>query len=241
MNGADSLVATLIAGGVEACFTNPGTSEMHIVSALDHRPEMRCVLTLFEGAATAAADGYARMAEKPACTLLHLGPGLANGLANLHNARRANTPIINIVGQHATFHIPLDAPLTSDTEGFARPVSAWVRTSRRASEVGADTAVAVQAARAGHGQISTLILPSDTCWDEGGEVAAALPVPAAPAADPFALTTAARVLRSGEPVLLLLGNFALTATAIADAQRIGAATGARVRNGAPCAFWHCRQ
>lgn len=147
MNGADSLVATLLAGNVEVCFTNPGTSEMHIVAALDGRPELRSVLALFEGVATAAADGYARMAGKPACTLLHLGPGLANGLANLHNASRAKVPMINIVGQHATFHLPLDTPLTSDIEGLARPNSRWVKTASSGSLLGRDTARAIEASR----------------------------------------------------------------------------------------------
>src|SRR3974390_70838 len=128
MNGAESLIGTLIAGDVKLCFANPGTSEMHMVAALDRLTEMRCVLALFEGVVTAAADGYARMAEKPACTLVHLGPGLANGLANLHNARRARVPMVNLVGQHATYHLPHDAPLTSDIEGIARPFSKWVRT-----------------------------------------------------------------------------------------------------------------
>src|SRR5258708_11225304 len=133
MNGSESLVRTLVAGGVDVCFTNPGTSEMHFVAALDRVEGMRCVLGLFEGVVTGAADGYARMAEKPAATLLHLGPGLANGLANLHNARKASTPIVNIVGDHATYHRRYDAPLTSDIEGAARPFSHWVRTSPRRS------------------------------------------------------------------------------------------------------------
>ena len=147
MNGAESLVRTLIACGVDTCFANPGTSEMHFVSALDRIAGMRCILGLFEGVVTGAADGYARMAGKPAATLLHCGPGLANGLANLHNARRAPTPIVNLVGDQATHHRPLDALLTADTEGFARGVSAWVRTARHACDVGADAAEAVQAAR----------------------------------------------------------------------------------------------
>src|ERR1700742_635080 len=134
MNGAESLVRTLISGGVEICFTNPGTSAMHMVAALERADGIRCLLTLFEGVATGAADGYARMTGKPACTLLHLGPGLANGVANLHNARRAQTPIVNVIGDHATFHLQHDAPLTSDIEGIAKPVSAWVRTSRSAAD-----------------------------------------------------------------------------------------------------------
>ncbi len=227
MNGAESLVQTLLDSGIDTCFANPGTSEMHFVAALDRIPGMRCVLGLFEGVVTGAADGYARMAGRPAATLLHCGPGLANGLANLHNARRAGVPIVNCVGDQATYHRPLDAPLTADSEGWARGVG-WVRTSRRAADVGADAAVAVQAARTGHGQIATLLLPSDTCWDEGGVVAAPLPVPAAGAVAPASVQAIARVLRSGEPAILLLGQAGLRATAIADAHRIAAATGARV-------------
>src|SRR5580765_3672103 len=127
MNGAQALIRTLVDCGVDVCFMNPGTSEMHFVAALDSVPEMRGVLALFEGVATGAADGYGRMAERPAATLLHLGPGLGNGLANLHNARKAQTPMVNIVGDHATYHLQYDAPLASDIEGIARPVSAWVR------------------------------------------------------------------------------------------------------------------
>lgn len=171
MNGAESLISTLIAGGVEACFTNPGTSEMHMVAALDRLTEMRCVLGLFEGVVTGAADGYARMTGKPACTLLHLGPGLANGLANLHNARRAQVPIVNIVGQHATYHLRHDTPLTSDIEGIARPFSKWVRTASAASTIGEDAADAIVASRTAPGQIATLIVPSDVAWSQGGAVA----------------------------------------------------------------------
>ncbi len=144
MNGAESLVKTLLACGVDTCFANPGTSEMHFVAALDRIPGMRCVLGLFEGVVTGAADGYARMADKPAATLLHCGPGLANGLANLHNARRAQTPIVNIIGDQATYHRPLDAPLTADTEGWARPVSVWTRTATPRRLGGADAAAAVR-------------------------------------------------------------------------------------------------
>src|SRR6202046_1776876 len=157
MNGAESLIRSLVAGGVETCFANPGTSEIHIVAALDRASEMRCVLGLFEGVVTGAADGYARMAEKPACTLLHLGPGLGNGLANLHNASRACVPIISLVGQHATYHLHHDTPLTSDIEGIARPYSKWLRTSRASSEVGRDAVEAIVATRTAPGQIATLI------------------------------------------------------------------------------------
>ncbi len=227
MNGAESLVHTLLASGVDTCFANPGTSEMHFVAALDRIPGMRCVLGLFEGVVTGAADGYARMAGKPAATLLHCGPGLANALANLHNARRAHSPVVNCVGDQATYHRALDAPLTADTEGFARGVSAWVRTASRARDVGSDAAVAVQAARTGNGQIATLILPSDTCWDDGGLVAAPLPVPTPQIAAPHIIAQVARVLRSGEPVMFILGNSALRAAPIASAHAIAAATGAR--------------
>jgi len=228
MNGAESLVHTLLASGVDTCFSNPGTSEMHFVAALDRVPGMRCVLGLFEGVVTGAADGYYRMAEKPAATLLHCGPGLANGLANLHNARRAQSGVVNIVGDQATYHRPHDAPLTADTEGWARPVSGWVRTAMRAATVGADAAVAVQAARTSPGQIATLILPADTAWTDGGEPRAALPVQPAPHVAPNIVQQIARVLRGGEPALLLLGGTALRAGALSSAHRIAAATGARL-------------
>ena len=230
MNGAESLVHTLLGSGVDTCFANPGTSEMHFVAALDRIPGMRCVLGLFEGVVTGAADGYARMAEKPAATLLHCGPGLANGLSNLHNGRRAHTQMVNCVGDQATYHRPKDAPLTADTEGWARGVSGWVRTAATAATVGQDAAVAVQAARSAPGTIATLILPSDTCWDEGGVVAGALPVPEPAKADGSAIDTVARLLRSNEKegVLILLGGRALMPGPLADAQRVAAATGAKL-------------
>ena len=159
MNGAESLVRTLVGGGVDVCFANPGTSEMHFVAALDRVDGMRCVLGLFEGVVTGAADGYARMSENPAATLLHLGPGLANGLANIHNANKAASPMVNIVGDHATYHRKYDAPLTSDIEGLARPSSHWVKTSPDAKSIAADGAAAIAAARQLPGQIATLILP----------------------------------------------------------------------------------
>jgi acetolactate synthase-1/2/3 large subunit len=229
VNGAESLVHTLLKSGVEVCFSNPGTSEMHFVAALDRIPGMRCVLGLQENVVTGCADGYFRMTRKPAVTLLHCGPGLANGLANLHNARRARSGIVNCVGDQATYHRPYDAPLTADTEGWARGVSHWVRTSARAREVGADAAVAVQAARTAPGQIATLILPSDTCWDEGGVVAEPLPVPATPQAEMHAIRAAARVLREKKNVLVLLGGaMALTEAAQIEANRIAAHTGAKL-------------
>ncbi len=228
MNGAESLVRTLLAGGIDTCFANPGTSEMHFVAALDRIPGMRCVLCLFEGVATAAADGYARMTDRPAATLLHCGPGLANGLANLHNARRAGVPLLNCVGDQATYHRPLDAPLTADTEGFARGVSAWVRTAGSAEQVGADAAAAIQAARSGNGQIATLILPSDTCWNPDGVPVAPLPPPLAAPVAPHLIEQTARLLRSEAGVLLVIGGRGLRAGALADAHRIAAATGARL-------------
>src|ERR1700733_13734447 len=170
MNGAEALVKSLIVGDVEVCFSNPGTSEIHLVAALDRIPGMRSILGLFEGVVTGAADGYARIAEKPACTLLHLGPGLANGLANLHNAYRARVPIINLVGQHATFHLRHDTPLTSDIEGIARPYSKWLRTSSSASNIGRDAAEAIVRARTTPGEIATLIVPADVSWSIGGNV-----------------------------------------------------------------------
>lgn len=229
MNGAETLVHTLLGSGVEVCFANPGTSEMHFVAALDRIPGMRCVLGLQENVVTGMADGYFRMTRKPAATLLHCGPGLANGLANLHNARRARSGIVNCVGDQATYHRPFDAQLTADTEGWARGVSAWTRTVNRAEDVARDAAVAVQAARTSPGQIATLILPSDTCWDDApGGPAPALPVPAAPEADPMAIRNAARALRERKDVLILLGGLALTGQAQALAWRIAQATGAKV-------------
>jgi acetolactate synthase-1/2/3 large subunit len=228
MNGAESLVRTLTGGGVTVCFANPGTSEMHFVAALDRVPEMRCVLALHEAIATGAADGYARMAERPAATLLHLGPGLANGLSNLHNARKASTPIVNIVGDHATYHRQYDAPLTSDIEAAARPFSSWVHTSREARSVAADGAAAIAAARTPPGHVATLILPGDTAWNEADGPA---PVPDAPLRSRVsgdAVREARNALLSGEPALLLLGGAATRAPALELASKIARKTGARL-------------
>jgi acetolactate synthase-1/2/3 large subunit len=228
MNGAESLIRTLLAGGVEVCFTNPGTSEIHIVAALDRIPEMRCVLGLFEGVVTGAADGYARMAEKPACTLLHLGPGLGNSLANLHNASRAQVPIINVVGQHATYHLHYDTPLVSDIEGIARPYSKWLRTSRSSSEIGRDAAEAVVAARTAPDQIATLIVPADVSWSEGAMIA---DVPAAakpPLPDVRAIDRAAAMLRSGLRTAILMAGNVLYGKGLISAGRIASATGAKL-------------
>jgi acetolactate synthase-1/2/3 large subunit len=228
MNGAESLARTLLACGVDTVFANPGTSEMHFVSALDRVPGIRCILGTFEGVVTAAADGYARMAGKPAATLLHCGPGLANGLANLHNARRAHQPLVNIVGDQATYHKPLEPLLAADTEGFARGVSAWVKTATRAEDVGRLAAETVAAATNAPGQVATLILPSDASWNEGGIVAAPLPATKPAKVSDDALAEVAKILRSGEPAVILLAGKTLRAGALADAHRIAAATGARL-------------
>src|SRR5579862_7642454 len=209
MNGAESLVRTLVSSGVEVCFSNPGTSEMHFVAALDRVDGMRAVLGLFEGAVTGMADGYGRMAEKPACTLLHLGPGLANGLANLHNARRAATPIVNVVGDHATYHAQYDAPLASDIQGFARPVSGWVHSSPSAKTVAADGARAVQASLTAPGQIATLILPADTAWNEAEGAAPGLPRPAPARPGEDAVARAAAALANGKRTAILIRGEAL--------------------------------
>jgi acetolactate synthase-1/2/3 large subunit len=230
MNGAESLVHTLLKSGVDTCFANPGTSEMHFVAALDRIPGMRCVLGLFEGAVTGAADGYARAAGKPAATLLHCGPGLGNGLANLHNARRAATPMVNIVGDQATYHRPNDPPLTADTEGWARGVSGWVRTASDVATVGADAAAAVQASMVAPGQIATLILPSDTSWNEGGLVAEPLARLPTPTAAPSQIDEAVRVLKAGggRKVALMIGYGGVDEEGVRLAYRIGLATGCRV-------------
>jgi acetolactate synthase I/II/III large subunit len=228
MNGAESLVATLLGGGVEVCFTNPGTSEMHVVAALDRTPKMRCVLGLFEGVVTGAADGYARMSEKPASTLLHLGPGLANGLANLHNARRANASIVNIVGQHATAHLQHDTPLKADIEAIAKPYSYWLRTSSSTAEIGKDAIDAIIAARTSPGHISTLIVPADLAWSEGGAIRPLLELPAAKRPESLNIDRAAAMLKSGLPTCLLLAGDALYGAGLASAGQIAVATGARL-------------
>jgi acetolactate synthase-1/2/3 large subunit len=228
MNGAESLIRTLLAGGVDVCFTNPGTSEIHIVAALDKIPKMRCVLGLFEGVVTGASDGYARMGEKPASTLLHLGPGLGNGLANLHNASRARVPIVNLVGQHATYHLQYDTPLTSDVEGIARPYSKWLRTSRSSSEIGRDVAEAMVAARTAPGQIATLIVPADVSWSEGGSIADIPVLSKPPLPDPQNVECAAAMLRSGLRTAVLLDGNALYTKGLVTAGRIAAATGAKL-------------
>jgi acetolactate synthase I/II/III large subunit len=217
MNGAESLVQTLVAGGVEVCFTNPGTSEMHIVAALDQHPELRSVLALFEGVVSGAADGYARMAGKPACSLLHLGPGLANSLANL-----------NIVGEHATFHLPLDTPLSSDTPGIAKPYSSWVRSSRSTPAVGRDAAEGLGFCRTPPGRIATLIVPADLAWSEGGIVSELPAVARPPLPAPETIGALARKLETIQPAALLLAGRTLHGEGLKLAGRIAAATGAKL-------------
>src|SRR5690242_2489668 len=228
-NGAQALIRTLVNSGVTTCFTNPGTSEMHFVAALPILPEMRAVLGLFEGVATGAADGYARMADRPAATLLHLGPGLGNGLANLHNARRAKVPLINIVGDHATDHVQYDAPLQSDIESVARNFSGWVRTSKSTSDLAHDAVEAVSAAKGPPGQVATLILPADVSWTQGAEpvLPSAATVPPQPDLT-AAVEAIARALRNGGRTAILLGGRALREHGLLAAARISAATGAKL-------------
>ena len=228
MNGAQSLLQTLVNCDVEVCFGNPGTSEMHFVAALDSVPQMRSVLCLFEGVVTGAADGYGRIAGKPAATLLHLGPGLANGLANLHNARRASTPLVNIVGDHATYHLQYDAPLTSDIVGFARPVSSWIHESKGADSVASDAARAVQAARSAPGCVATLILPADTAWNEAQRAEQKLPDLLPTPVSSAAIDAAARMLSNGKKTALLLRGATLYGAGLEAAGRVQAKTGARL-------------
>jgi acetolactate synthase-1/2/3 large subunit len=229
MNGAQALIRTLVDAGVKTCFTNPGTSEMHFVAALDSVPEMRAVLALFEGVATGAADGYARMSGRPGATLLHLGSGLGNGVANLHNARRAKSPIVNIVGDHATYHRQYDAQLQSDIETVARNVSSWVRTSQSTEALAGDAAEAIGAALGPPGQVATLILPADVSWSDGAEPVQP-PTPAAPPVAPAnALEEAVQALRSDPAkTAILLGGRTLREPGLVAAARIASATGAKL-------------
>ncbi len=228
MNGAQSLIRSLAGAGVDVCFANPGTSEMHFVAALDQVPEMRGVLGLFEGVVAGAADGYGRIAEKPAAMLLHLGPGLGNAMASLHNARRAYTPIVNVVGDHATYHKQYDAPLESDIEPLAESLRGWVRRCNSTPELGADGVAAVAAATDPPGRVATLILPADISWGDGGEVAGPTSaIPREPVAA-AAIGAVATALRSGEPAGLLIGGPACREPGLRAASAIANATGARV-------------
>jgi len=228
VNGAQAVARTLADCGVTTCFANPGTSEMHFVAALDTVPELRGVLCLFEGVATGAADGYGRMTGRPAATLLHLGPGLANGLANLHNARRATTPLLSIVGDHATYHKRFDAPLESDIDALAGSVSGWVRRCARSADAGSDTAEAVAAALRAPGQIATLILPADVTWTDGAAPAAPIAARAPSPVPDEVIGQIAGVLQSGEPAVILLGGTGLRRRALTAASAVAQATGARL-------------
>jgi acetolactate synthase-1/2/3 large subunit len=223
MNGADALIETLIDNDVVACFANPGTSEMQFVSALDRQPKMRPVLCLFEGVATGAADGYGRIAGKPACTLLHLGPGYGNGLANLHNARRAFTPIVNVIGDHATYHRQYDAPLASDIAAIASANSVWVKSARAPDEVSALAAEAITASYGPPGGSASLILPADCAWLPTNTTGAKARRPAKAAAASDAIETAAKKLRVAAKPMLLLGTTACGQAALAQAGRLAAA------------------
>lgn len=229
VSGAVVVLETARRAGVEVCFANPGTTEMPFVSALDQVPGMRAVLGLFEGVCTGAADGYGRMAGKPASTLLHLGPGFANGIANLHNARRARTPIVNVIGDHATWHLKYDAPLTSDIASLARPVSVWYRSTATTAALAQDTADACVAAMGAHRGSATLVVPVDLQQASMPADAAvdtvALPQP--PAVPSGRLEAVAEALREGGPLVFLLGDRALSARGQQAAARLVATTGAR--------------
>lgn len=228
MNGADILLETLIDSGVEVCFANPGTSELQLVSAIGNREGMRAILCLFEGVASAAADGYARMAEKPALTLLHLGSGYANSMANQHNAMRARSPLVNLVGDHATWHLEYDAPLTSDVAAHAEISSAWVRRSESADDLARAGAEAVQASRQGAGRIATLIAAANHAWEEGTSTAEPLPVPDRKRPDDVTIGRVVEALRQADAPALFLGGCGLRESALQAAGRIARATGARL-------------
>jgi acetolactate synthase-1/2/3 large subunit len=226
--GAQAIIRTLVSAGVRTCFTNPGTSEIQFVSALDAVPEMRAVLTLFEGVATGAADGYARMIDAPAATLLHLGPGLGNGLANLHNARRAKVPVVNIVGDHATYHVQYDVPLQSDIETVARNVSTWVRTPKRAEDLSRDAGEAVNAAIGPPARVATLIVPADLSWQDGVEPASGGQPPATTPVSPDVVEAIAKATRASSRTGILLGGRGVRARGVLAAARIAGVTGAKL-------------
>ncbi len=227
MTGAECLLETLSANRIEVCFMNPGTSEMHFVAALDRVPGPRGVLCLYEGVCSGAADGYARMTGGPAATLLHLGPGLANSLSNFHNARKAGSPIVSIVGEHSTGHLKYDAPLTSDIAAFARTVSSQIRTVESARSFGMAVSETIAASLGPPGQIATLIIPADFSWSEAGPAGLVVPRPKPCPPSPESVQDAARVLRSGVGALIL-GGASMNARALAAAGRLAAATGVRV-------------
>jgi acetolactate synthase-1/2/3 large subunit len=229
VNGAQALIRALVDHGVDVCFMNPGTSEMHFVAALDQVPEMRGVLALFEGVATGAADGYGRMTERPAATLLHLGPGLGNGVANLHNARRAHTPVLNIVGDHALHHKPYDAQLESDIDAVASNVSpGFVRRSMRADDVVTDALDALAAATGPPGQVATLVLPADVSWSETSVTSGAPATAPVAIVDESRVEDVAKVLRSGDPVALFVGGRVVRGPSLTRLGALAASTGAKL-------------
>jgi acetolactate synthase-1/2/3 large subunit len=228
MNGAESLVKTLLASGVEVCFANPGTSEMHFVAALDDHPQMRCILCLFEGGTSGAADGYFRMSRKVAATLLHLAPGFGNAFANLHNARKAQSGVVNVMGEHATYHLRHESPLKGDTTGISQAISHWTRTSADAAQVATDGAAAVQAARSLNGQIATLILPANTAWEAGAAPVTAAPPPSLRLPPAATITAAVTALRQPGAALMVDGPALYDDASAQLATRIAAATGARL-------------
>ncbi|MFK3984624.1 acetolactate synthase large subunit [Micromonospora sp. NPDC050397] len=228
MNGAEALMRTLAGSGVEVCFANPGTTELHLVRALDAVPQVRPVLGLFEGVVTGAADGYARMAGKPAATLLHLGPGLGHGMANLHNTRRANSPLVNIVGDHPTRHKAQDPPLESDIAAVAGTLRGPVRRPENPTGAGQDGASAYAEALEPPGQIATLVMPADVSWGEGGTVADPMPARSVPPVDPAVIQRVCTILRGDEPAVLIIGGPAGREPGLRAAGRIAASTGVRV-------------
>lgn len=242
MNGAESLLRTLLANGIDLCLMNPGTSEMQFVAALDRVPGMRGVLCLQEGVCSGAADGYARMTGRPAATLLHLGPGLANGLSNFHNARKARSPIVNIVGEHSTQHLRYDAPLTADVEAFARPVSGWVRTLDSAENMGVMASEAVLACYGPPGQVASFIIPADHSWSPAGEPGPAIQPPVRPVPPAIHISRIAALLEEPGTALLLSGA-ALSERGLTAAARLGVPVFlnrncGRIPRGAPWSFAH---
>lgn len=229
MNGAESLLRTLVNESVDVCFMNPGTSEMQFVAAIDRVEGMRCILGLFEGVVSGAADGYGRMMDKPAATLLHLGPGLANALANFHNAKRARTPVVNIIGEHATYHRECDPPLYSDIATMAKPVSGWIETIEEPSQIPRLTRSAVRAALGPPGQVATLIMPADCTWEEAGQPAdRPAAVTSAGEVDDRIISDAAKILLSGEPAALIVQGNALMEEGLRLAGKLRQKTGARI-------------
>ena len=226
MNGAQALLKVLVKAGIEICFANPGTSEMHLVLAIGKTDAVRPILCLFEGVATGAADGYGRMADKPAITLLHMGPGFSNGMANLHNAKKAHVPIVNIVGDHATYHLKYNSPLTSDIPAHANICSDWIHVSKSADDLAASGAIAVQAAMKGSGKIATLIAPANHAWEEASEVAPLQSIAPIETILPASVEEIVKALTNGRHSALILGGRALREEALEVAGRIADATGA---------------